>query len=108
MRPIVRSRQLDSNGGKVGVKLATLAPRENVKRGGSGYSRNVVYRVNLRVKVPGDRAATDERRDKLLKLIDKHGGKNGTPKPRNHVVGIFAEKAAAKAFRAEARDVLKV
>ncbi len=107
MRPIMRSRQLDSDGGEVGVKLATLASRENVKRGVSGYSCNVVYRVKLRVKVPGDRAATDERRDKLLELIGKHGGKNGTPKPRNHVVGIFDDKAAAKAFRAEASDVLK-
>ncbi len=67
-----------------------------------------VYRLKVRVKIPGDRAATDDRRDAVVKLIEKHGGKNGTPRPRNHVVGIFDDKAAAKAFRAEARGVLKV
>ncbi len=67
-----------------------------------------VYRLKIRVKIPGDRAATDERRDAVVKLIEKHRGKNGTPKPRNHVVGIFDDKAAAKVFRAEARDVLKL
>ncbi len=67
----------------------------------------MIYRVKLRVKVADDRAATDERREKLLKLIEKHRGKNGTPKPRKHLIGIFDDKAAAKAFRAEARDVLK-
>ena len=67
-----------------------------------------VYRVKVRVKTPDDRAATEDRRNKVVTLIEEHGGKNGTPRPRNHVVGIFADKAAAKAFRAEARDVLKV
>ncbi len=66
-----------------------------------------LYRVKVRVKIPGDRAATDEHRDAVVKLIEKHGGKNGTPRPRNHVVGIFDDKAAAKAFRAEARAVLR-
>ena len=42
-------------------------------------------------------------RQDLARLIEKHGGKNGTPNPRNHVVGIFTDKAAMKAFRAEAR-----
>ncbi len=67
----------------------------------------MIYRAKLRVKVPGDQAATDEHRSTVLKLVEKHGGKNGTPKPRNHVVGIFDDKSAAKAFRAEARAVLR-
>ncbi len=67
----------------------------------------MIYRAKLRVKVPGDQAATDNHRSTVLKLVEKHGGKNGTPKPRNHVVGIFDDKSAAKAFRAEARAVLR-
>ena len=39
----------------------------------------MIYRAKLRVKVPGDRAATDKHRDKVLKLVEKHGGKNGAP-----------------------------
>ena len=66
----------------------------------------MIYRAKLRVKVPGDRAATDKRRDKVLKLVEKHGGKNSTPKPRQHVTGIFTDKAAMKAFKAEARAAL--
>ncbi len=66
----------------------------------------MVYKAKLRVKVPGDRAATDRRRDKVLKLVEKHGGKNGTPNPRQHVVGMFTDKAAMKAFRTEARAAL--
>ncbi len=66
----------------------------------------MIYRAKLRVKVPGDRAATDKRRDKVLKLVEKHGGKNGTPNPRQHVTGIFTDMAAMKAFRAEARAAL--
>ena len=34
----------------------------------------MVCRAKLRVKVPGDRAATDKRRDKVLKLVEEHGG----------------------------------
>ncbi len=63
----------------------------------------MVYRAKLRVKVPGDRAAPDKRRGKVAQLIDKHGGKNGTPNPRQHVVGVFTDKAAMKAFRTEVR-----
>ncbi len=66
----------------------------------------MIYRAKVRVKAPGDRAATDKRRDKVLKLVEKHGGKNGTPNPRQHVVGIFTDKAAMKAFRTEARAAL--
>ena len=66
----------------------------------------MVYRVKFRVKVPSDRAATDKRRETVAKLIGKHGGKNETPNPRQHVVGIFTDKAAMKAFRTEARTAL--
>ena len=66
----------------------------------------MIYRAKVRVKVPGDRAATDNRRDMVLKLVEKRGGKNGTPNPRQHVTGIFTDKAAMKAFRAEARATL--
>ena len=47
-------------------------------------------------------------RKDVAQLIDKHGGKNGTPNPRNHVVGIFTDKTAMKAFRAEARANTKL
>ncbi len=66
----------------------------------------MVYRVKFRVKVPSDRAATDKRRETVAKLIGKHGGKNGTSNPRQHVVGIFTDKAAMTAFRTEARAAL--
>ena len=66
----------------------------------------MIYRAKVRVKVPGDRAATDKRRDKVLKLVEKHGGKNGTPNPSQHVTSIFTDKAAMKAFRTEARAAL--
>ena len=42
----------------------------------------MIYEGKLRVKVPGDRAATDKRRSTVLKLVEKHGGKNDTPNPR--------------------------
>ncbi len=71
-----------------------------------GRLRGMIYRVKLRVKVPGDPAATDKRRENVAKLIEKHGGRNGTPNPRQHVVAIFADKAAMKAFRTEARGAL--
>ncbi len=66
----------------------------------------MICRIKLRIKVPDDLAATDKRRSKILKLIEKHDGKNGTPNPRAHVVGIFREKDVAKAFRKEAQDFL--
>ena len=72
----------------------------------AGIVAPMIHRAKLRVKVPGDRAATDKRRDRILKLMEKHGGKNGTPNPRQHVVGIFTDKAAMKAFKAEARAAL--
>ena len=71
-----------------------------------GYSRGMIYRTKLRVKVPGDRADTDKRQSAVLKLVEKHGGKNGTPNTRQHVTGIFTDKAAMKAFRTEARAAL--
>ena len=66
----------------------------------------MIYAGKLRVKVPDDRAATDKRRSTVLMLVDKHGGKNGTPNARQHVTGIFTDMAAMKAFIAEARSVL--
>ena len=66
----------------------------------------MIYAAKVRVKVPGDRAATNTRRDAVLKLVEKHGGRNGTPNPRQHVTGIFTDKAAMKAFRTEARAAL--
>ncbi len=50
----------------------------------------MIYRAKLRVKMPGDRAATDKHREKVLKLVEKHGGKNGTP----NVAGRFARRGA--------------
>ncbi len=66
----------------------------------------MIYRAKIRVKVPGDRAAPDKHRSIVLKLVEKHGGKNGTPSPCQHVTGIFTDKAAMKAFRAEAKAAL--
>ncbi len=66
----------------------------------------MICRAKLRVKVPGDRAATEKRRSTVLKLVEKHGGKNGTPKPRQHVTGIFTDMAAMKPFIADARAAL--
>ncbi len=67
---------------------------------------SMIYRAKLRVKTPGDQVATEKRRSTVLKLVEKHGGKNSTPKPRQHVTGIFTDKAAMKAFKAEARAAL--
>ena len=72
----------------------------------AGIVAPMIYRAKVRVKVPGDRAATNKRRDKVLKLVEKHGGKNGTPNPCQHVTSIFTDKAAMKAFRTEARAAL--
>ena len=72
----------------------------------AGIVAPMIYRAKVRVKVPGDRAATDKRRDKVLKLVEKHGGKNGTPNPRQHVTSIFTDKAAMEAFKTEARAAL--
>ena len=66
----------------------------------------MVYAVKLRVKLSGDRATTDQRREVVAKLIEKHGGKNGTPNPCQHVTGIFTDNAAMKAFRRDARAAL--
>ncbi len=68
----------------------------------------VRYEVKLRVKVPGDPETTDNRRQAVQELIDKHGGKNGTPNPRAHVTALFTDKSAAKAFRQKARAALVV
>ena len=59
----------------------------------------MIYRAKIRLR-GADKATL---RQDLSRIIEKHGGKNGTPNPRNHVVGIFTDKAAMKAFRAEAQ-----
>ncbi len=66
----------------------------------------MIYRAKVRVKAPSDRAATDKHRNAVLKLVEKQSGKNGTPNPRQHLMGIFTDKAAMKAFRTEARAAL--
>ena len=67
----------------------------------------MIYRVKVRVRARDDRAETDRRRDQVRSLVDQHGGKDVTgPKPRAHVVGAFADKTAARAFRTEARAAL--
>ncbi len=68
----------------------------------------VRYEVKLRVKMSGDPETTDSRRKAVQELIEKHGGKNGTPNPRAHVAALFTDKSAAKAFRQEARAALVV
>ena len=80
---------------------ATLAPRA-----ARALWCSMIYRAKLRVKAPGDQVATEKRRSTVLKLVEKHGGKNGTPNPCQHVVGIFTGKTAMKAFRTEARAAL--
>ena len=67
----------------------------------------MIYRAKIRLQGMSNASDKATLRKDLAQLIDKHGGKNGTPNPRNHVVGIFTDKAAMKAFRAEARDNLK-
>ena len=59
----------------------------------------MIYRMKIRL-CGADKAA---HRQDVARLIEKHGGKNGTLNPRNHVVGIFTDKATMKAFRREAR-----
>ena len=51
--------------------------------------------------------AADKPRDRVFKLVEKHGGKNGTPNLRQHVVGIFTDEAAMMAFRTETRAALR-
>ncbi len=68
----------------------------------------VRYEVKLRVKMSGDPETTDSRRKAVQELIEKHGGKNGTPNPRAHVTALFTDKSAAKAFRQKARAALVV
>ena len=72
----------------------------------AGIVAPMIHRAKLRVKVPGDRAATDNRRDKVLKLVEKHGGKNGTLNPRQHLTHIFADTTPMKAIRTEARAAM--
>ncbi len=63
------------------------------------------YPVKIWVKKPGEPKVTEERGRAARELIKKHGGKDassGRPTAA-FVVGVFTDKAAAKAFRNEAR-----
>ncbi len=67
---------------------------------------NMIYRANIWLRGEGNTSDIATFRQGVAHLIEKHGGKNGTPNPRNHVVGIFTDKAAMKVFRTEARAAL--
>ena len=64
----------------------------------------MIYRAKIRLNGLVNGSDIAAFRQGVVDLIELHGGKNGTPNPRNHVVGIFTDKAAMKAFRAEARQ----
>ncbi len=66
-----------------------------------------LYRVKLRVKVPGEKA-TDRRRRLVCDLIEKHGGKDVSAKRPGALfaAAVFRDNAAAKAFRQEAKAAL--
>ncbi len=66
----------------------------------------MIYRAKIRFRGMGNASDIATFRQGVARLIEKHGGKNGTPNPRNHVVGIFTDKAAMKAFRTEAMAAL--
>ncbi len=63
----------------------------------------MIYRAKIRLKGRVNGSDIAAFRQGVTDLIETHGGKNGTPNPRNHVVGLFTDKAAMKAFRAAAR-----
>ena len=66
----------------------------------------MIYRAKIQLKGRVNGSDIAAFRQGVADLIEVHGGKNGTPNPRNHVVGIFTDKAAMKAFRTEARAAL--
>ena len=68
----------------------------------------MVYNAKICVKVSESEADNEQCREDIVNLINKYGGKNGTPNPRNFVVGIFKDKAAMKAFREKARLATKL
>ncbi len=67
------------------------------------------YPVKIWVKEPGDRKVTEERGQAVREMIGKHGGKDASRRRPTaaFVVGVFTDKAAAKAFRNEARARVK-
>ncbi len=65
----------------------------------------MVFSVKIPVKVPDDPATTQENREAVKKLIEKHQGRDGSQsRPGKFVVGVFSTKEAARSFRAEARE----
>ncbi len=68
----------------------------------------MVFRVKIRVKVQDEPAASQENRDAVKGLIEKHGGKDGSrARPGKFMDGVFSSKEAAKAFRTEARTTVR-
>ena len=63
----------------------------------------MIYKTKIQLKGRVNGSDIAAFRQGVVDLIELHGGKNGTPNPRNHVVGLFTDKAAMKAFGAEAR-----
>ena len=49
----------------------------------------MIYRTKIRLKRLANGSDTAKVRQGVVDLIEVHGGKNGTPNPRDHVVGIF-------------------
>ena len=63
--------------------------------------------MKIRVKQPDDPKVTANLRAEMKGMIEGLGGRDATgPNPRQHVVGIFADKAAAKKFRGDARALV--
>jgi hypothetical protein len=76
----------------------------------SGRGRHVPwYRVKLAVKVAGDPATSQRRREAVRALIGKSGGKDPSPaRPgTKFVAAVFTRADAAKAFRDRARQTLR-
>lgn len=66
--------------------------------------RRMIYRTKIHLKRLANGSNITRVRLSVVDLIEVHGGKNGTPNPRNHVVGIFTDKASMKAYKAEVRE----
>jgi hypothetical protein len=67
------------------------------------------YRVKLAVKVAGDPATSQRRREAVRALIGKSGGKDASPaRPgTKFVAAVFTRADAAEAFRDRARQTLR-
>jgi hypothetical protein len=76
----------------------------------SGKGRYVPwYRVKLAVKVAGDPATSQRRREAVRALIGKSGGKDASPaRPgTKFVAAVFTRADAVKAFRDRVRQTLR-